>query len=764
MPKQSTKAEFNVFVKGLLTEASPLNFPENASFDEQNFELSRKGTRARRLGMALEPGNILINSSSSVASVKATQPVTFRWNNAGGDENLTMLVTQFENRLYFFDLQTEPLSASGFLTTITLNSFPTDARYSFASIDGTLVIAAGIDIICIVTFDNNIFHAAYERILVRDTWGVEEQTFPQYETDISYRGDISSDHYYNLLNQSWGITRTRFDGVTVDPAWSYFADGPKGVWPSNSEIVWPGIQFKAIEGSAQPFEHLYLNIFEDIIGADVKAPKGYFVIDLLRRGTSREEEVANNYTKYPALIYNAVSLPDDYTPGGATIITDFAGRVFYAGFNGSVIGGDARSPNLSNYIFFSQLVKNKKDFTKCYQAGDPTSRENNDLVDTDGGFVRISGMDTVVGMMNLGSHLIVIATNGVWSISGGSDYGFTPTNLKVDKLSTFGGIARDSIVEHLGRAFYWGEDGIFVVSKGEFGEFSVNSITETTIQTLYEEIDTTSKQNVVGVYDTFGKKIRWVYKVNELFTSNSQTFELVLDTVINAFYRHRIYNPSDNSAEVVSILPGLGRKSTGNYNNILAGVDNVISALSEVVTPNTDLVNGVQQIRYLVLDNRSSTVSFSFAYYHNEDFRDWPHIGTGTDAFAYLLTGETTGGDSSIPKQLPYVSIHFYRTEEGVTPELIPDKTSGCLMRFRWEWSDTANSKKWSSLQQVYRYRLPRVVVDEDDDYDTGFKLITTKNKIRGRGKAFSMYLETEPFKDCQIVGWNLTANANTVT
>lgn len=85
-------------------------------------------------------------------------------------------------------------------------------------------------------------------------------------------------------------------------------------------------------------------------------------------------------------------------------------------------------------------------------------------------------------------------------------------------------------------------------------------------------------------------------------------------------------------------------------------------------------------------------------------------------------------------------------------------------MRFKWEFSDTSESRKWSRLTQVYRYRRPRFVESVDDTYDTGFQLITTKNKIRGRGKSFRMYIETEPFKDCQVVGWNLAVNANSIT
>ena len=48
MAKQTQKAEVNNFVKGLITEASPINFPANASKSEENFELNKKGYRKDR--------------------------------------------------------------------------------------------------------------------------------------------------------------------------------------------------------------------------------------------------------------------------------------------------------------------------------------------------------------------------------------------------------------------------------------------------------------------------------------------------------------------------------------------------------------------------------------------------------------------------------------------------------------------------------------------------------------------------------------------
>ena len=50
MPSQSKQEQVvNTFVKGLVTEAGEMTFPENASVDELNCDLRRDGTRRRRL-------------------------------------------------------------------------------------------------------------------------------------------------------------------------------------------------------------------------------------------------------------------------------------------------------------------------------------------------------------------------------------------------------------------------------------------------------------------------------------------------------------------------------------------------------------------------------------------------------------------------------------------------------------------------------------------------------------------------------------------
>ena len=59
MPQSLIQRTVNTFVKGLITEASELTFPENASVDELNCALERDGTRRRRQALTYEDNHVL---------------------------------------------------------------------------------------------------------------------------------------------------------------------------------------------------------------------------------------------------------------------------------------------------------------------------------------------------------------------------------------------------------------------------------------------------------------------------------------------------------------------------------------------------------------------------------------------------------------------------------------------------------------------------------------------------------------------------------
>lgn len=806
--KKSVRADVNTFVQGFITEASPLNFPPNASVAEENFELNKDGTRDRRRGMDFEENHGFVVTNVKGLAYDSYGKGAYVWKNAGGDSSKELIVIQIYNKLYFYNTQERNISSTGYITSITIPPFNGATSLSFASVDGYLVVAGGVRDIAIVSCSTtNQITVEYQYLRVRDVWGVQVpvgNADSAYDFQDDYRGTAatSEQQIYNLQNQSWGISRRGaafnssnsdlgpastpttieynspdspfgfpisvvppnafITGIRVWDPLAYFRN-TLGRYPSNSESVYNGMAYAPQEAGKKPSEQMIPNLYDDVRGSTQATAKGYFIIDALNRGASRLVESYNNQQNYPDIERYLTSTVADVTVGGSTIVQEYAGRVFYAGFEGAVVNGDSKSPNLENCIMFSQLVRNKQDLTNCYQEGDPTSRDGADVVDTDGGFIKLSDAGKILALKVYGQSLVVLCDNGVWMISGGSEYGFTASNYKSTKMSSVGVVSPKSVISEVDRLFYWAKDGIYVLGSDQLQTVGVKNITERSIQRFYEQLSPVAKANAFGMYDSFTKKIKWVYNTGAGFTGLSETFELVLDSVIGSFNLNRIGVPLTNNIEIFGMVVA-EPFYTGNVDTeVLANTDVVFSGTNPVIISRSARVSGLQSVRYATLySDPVGDVYVTLSTYNNTQFRDWFKLdGVGIDAKAFFITGNQTAGDSAIDKQIPYLVVHFKRTENGINLDGTIANQSGCLMRAQWDFSNTINSKKWGPLFQTYRYVTPHLITNID--YDSGFEVLTTKNKLRGRGKAFALYAETEPFKDCRIVGWNLSVNGNAV-
>jgi hypothetical protein len=760
MVKPITKVEITSFSKGFLTEASPLNFPADATRDEENFELNVNGSRDRRLGVDFEDNYQLRSTGYNSTNLKGLATSSFKWFSAGNDANNEFIVVQFGDHIDIYDSSYESISQDGYKGTVTLTGTDPTVKLSYGSVDGILTIAAGTDDIHIVSWDGASFTYTQSRLLVRDLWGLPGSD----GNDINLRSATSSDELqYNLRNQGWGVPRKDSSGTLSDPVTIFYNNYSK--FPANVETVYAGLQFQPVT-SGTPFERIYPALYDDILGLDAPAAKGYFIIDVLRRGASRVTAYGDNRTKFPTLNYALSTLPSDITSGGATIVEDFAGRIFYAGFSGDLTDGSTNSPVLSSYVLFSQVIKSKEDAVKCYQRGDPTSRENSDLVDTDGGFIRISGAKRIYGLVGLSGNLFVLADNGIWKIAGGSDYGFSATNYAVTKISAFGCNNAQSIVVVNDKIFFWGQEGIFAVAKNQFGDWIVESVSATSIQSFYNDLTTLDQESATGFYDQFDKKIRWIYTTDFDRVNFNIVRELVFDVQLGAFSKTRFYNLEANTPEIVGIVASASFVTGSTAEDVVANTVLVVSNGEQVQMTVNTRSSGIQSLKYVTLFSTvTGNVGYTFSQYKDTDFIDWFTADSiGVDATAYMLFGNATASDASVYKQIPYLTMHFLKTESGVVEvngELIPDRQSSCLVRVQWDFSTSIVSNRWSSLFQAYRYRQPLFITGPADDYDNGLEVITTKNKIRGRGRAFSVYIKTEAAKDCRVLGWDLALTGN---
>jgi len=129
------------------------------------------------------------------------------------------------------------------------------------------------------------------------------------------------------------------------------------------------------------------------------------------------------------------------------------------------------------------------------------------------------------------------------------------------------------------------------------------------------------------------------------------------------------------------------------------------------------------------------------------------------DYSSYLETGYEIGGDSTKWKQVPYITFHFNRTETGfhdVGGVLTATNASSCLVTPYWDFANHANSGKIGSQFQAYRYKRNYIPTGIGDTFDYGQSVLTTKSKLRGKGAALSLRIESEAGKDMHILGWGM--------
>lgn len=767
MPRQKATVEVKSFVKGLITEASPLNFPDNASIDEDNFILNRDGTRNRRLGMDVEDDYAVITTTESTDTFGEIAYSAFSWKNVAGNPGLRFTVVQIGTTISFFNT-----TASSPLSTLFISAFPGIApkytKCSYAVVDGILVVATGAKAIQIFKFEGLTINRSEASLFIRDQFGVEDID-PDLGYDlldssyISYRpAHITLPHAYNLRNQTWGVSRRSGNDGIIRDLISYFyttgsSVGRANLYPSNADNVNTALYPKTGSDDDAITPRFWPKTAVSDSVSTSPAPRGYFIIDAMERGASRIAVAQRNSQQYPELLYPITSLPEDRTPGGPATLTAFAGRIFFAGFSGQLVSGDNKSPRLSSYVLFSNRVKDTSDINKCYQIGDPTSRDTSDILATDGGFIRVDGAFNIVSLSPIGNELLVIAQNGVWSISGGSDYGFAADNYKVNKISEHGSLSPNSVVVVDNQIIYWGDDGIYAVAPNQLGTLQSTNLSAETIQSFYNAIDSDSKTAVNGIYDSYDRKVRWIYK--DVINTEELTRELIFDVTLQSFYPSTIRNGGTVYPKVVSAVEIPPYRISSSSTSVVVGGDAVLASTVPVVYSQSVQQPGSKESLYVTVLS-DNPITYTFGLYKNSSFSDWDTLGKSTDAFAFLVTGYISGGDNQREKQVPYITFYLTRTEDGFVADeegnLQPINQSSCKVQAQWNWTNSANSKRWGVPFQAYRYRRFYMPASSADTYDTGDSLIVTKNKLRGIGNVLSLYIYTDPGKDCKLAGWSM--------
>ena len=737
---QKAEAAYRSFVKGLITEANQLTFPENASIDEANFVLNRDGSRSRRLGVDYESSYALTATGLTATDIKEGKQSFHIWESPGGDTSVTLGIVRIKDKLWFMNLLTNSPSSnlknSGNPITITSLS---NSKIETSVINNKCVIVSK-DLPRPVLLTYNVSTGAVTQstiqIQIRDIYGVDDSLFLDTRPVT-----LSNEHKYNLRNQGWNkniVTTTGADAITLTKT-------DLGVYPANSDNWTLG---KISNASSADYEKYDPDTLNKNSFSNYQIAKGSFIIDAFERGVGRMN--ASDVTS---------GLTTDREEGNISTITSYAQRLFYSGIESNVTGPDIRSPNYSGYIFFSKIIKSDDDFGTCHQEADPTDPGINDLIDTDGGSIQIPDITRVVRIIASQASILVFAENGVWEIYGDTG-GFIATSFQASKISTNGITNGDSVVNVNGNFIYWSKAGIYLLKPdAASGRFAAESLSLTSIQDLYLNIPEVAKDFAKGIYDEKENRVRFLYNDSASYSSsnypNSYNKELIYDLTLKAWSKNEISSLISDSPYIADYALIPGYSVTTREESVVAGTDTVlVTAGDTVVVPDDVASSRTEQFSFLTIVG----TSFTLSKYNGSDFLDWKTKDSiGVNYSSYLYTGYELFGDIMKEKQIPYIFFYLQKTEDGFQAsgtDLVFTNQSSCKVQAQWGWSNSAANGKWGNEFQAYRILRNYTPSGVGDAYDSGDSMVVTKNKLRGSGKCLSLYIRSEAGKDMKLLGW----------
>jgi len=454
-------------------------------------------------------------------------------------------------------------------------------------------------------------------------------------------------------------------------------------YPSNSDVWWLFKNSSDVFDPATTFANVTLGLGP--------APKGHFILSAFDQNRNTASGLAG-ITTLSTLVRPRI---------GAW----FAGRIWYSGVDASFsASGDMPFATWTENIYFSQIMENVKQFERCYQNNDPTSEDRFDLLPSDGGVIRIQGAGSIYELIPIQNGLIVRAANGVWFITGSQGIGFTANDYTITKVSSIQSISSTPSVIVQGYPTFWNEEGIYSIVPGQQGGLNVQSLTDSTIASFFEDIPLLGKKFARGAYDPISTLIQWVYR--DIETNNvTQRYE---------FNRLLNYNLSSQAFYPWSVDSDIK----------IHGVNYIVGPGGSTSPPPV--------FKYITSDDLNA---FTFSEQRSTDYLDWEE-----DEFeSFFVTGFVVRGEAVRKFQDNYVYIYSDSSEEDTSFKI----------RGQWDYATSADSGQWSVAQTLsisgdglYKYKSKRV-------------------KIRGHGKACSLHVLNNSNIPFNIIGWSVAETGN---
>jgi hypothetical protein len=723
VPRSKTIEIVNNFSKGLITEATGLNFPENACTDALNCVFDYKGVVTRRLGFDYENGyelDALTRSNSAISE--------FLWEAPNGDGTLSFVVVQVGTVLRFYTVDFDGALSPGMQSfTIDLTNFDTSGNPGVGTV--ACQFASGKGYLFVSHPYCDPFYVVYSAagpsvtgttitVKQRDFDGLTPTaTYPDNITrPTSTRAALDDFDEYNLQNQGWDRTIEDDAGNQVNALTEW--DTNNTTMPALSDIWY------VFHDTTDPTDYNYnVGFVSKWPPSSGRAPQGHYIL--------------NSFLQERDVVSGIAGLSNDDVTAGVqrpATIAFYAGRVWYAGVSAA---------GYNSNIYFSQIITNDREFGLCYQANDPTAEDLSDLLPSDGGVIKILDVANIIKLFVMGPSMLIFASNGVWQISGsGTDgLGFAANDYTIRKLSSTPTLSASSFVDVEGTPMWWNREGIWTVQPSEIGNLSVQSLSRTTIHTLFGEIPTANKEYAKGAYNKTERVVQWLYSdvsgltdVDDLHTYNRV---LNLNVQSGAFYPWEI--DTGVGVKINGIISARGSNDEGVEEAVTDSAVDVTDASGEVVTDFTVTSQAFAQVFHYftsVLD-AGTTFNCTWSKARDDAYVDWETHGTGADYDSYLITGYRIAGQAQRFFQSNYVFLYFNAVNN-----------SSCYFQSIWDFATTASGGRYSTAQQIYRNRT-----------NTGVQ--QARVKARGKGRAMQFKFYSEAGKPFNLIGWSTWSTQN---
>lgn len=688
----------NNFVNGLVTEATGLNFPENAVTDTDNCVFDSDGSFERRDGIDLETqyleySNAEINNATS----------EYVWESVAGDGNLTFIAQQTGRYLWLWNSSNGPAISRGLIAVLDMAGYVnqlsdlTSNTFQYATGFGKLIITHPFMNPMYIEFDKatSQFSAVPISIHTRDFKGLQPAP--------SGRGTATPAHFYNLFNQGWSAAR---QGDYLSKA---------GFYPSDYEVWWLYKSPDALGVEAFLTDVAIANgVLNNLDRGNSPAPKGSVILSEFYQDRS----AASSFGPIPVVTSG---------PNRPKTCAFHAGRVFYSGVNAS---------EFNSKVYFSQIIEDNTQFGKCYQQNDPTSQYTPDLLPTDGGVIAIPEAGTIHKLWSVDNSLLVFASTGVWQITGSTGIGFSAIDYTVKKISSIKTVSALSFVGVNGSPVWWGLDGIYgAIADPKLGGVSVESLSDEKVKTFYQDIPEDSKNYAKGAFDSKERIIQWVYR-SVSSSTNAQRYSY--DKILNLNVANKAFYPWSIGVGVtvkgIIATGGLGSESIE---------EPVTDNAGEIVTDSNDItvtafVEQIAQIssRFKYFVNTTAT-SFTYAEKSEGVKGDWStkYNGSPVVANAFVDGGYKIRGDGIRKAQSNYLRL-FARPN------------SVLKFQSKWDYANSGNTGRWSSKQ----------FVEFDGD---GYDYASRRLKPRGHGLVFQYRFESVGTEPMSVIGWTSYDSSN---